>query len=210
MNVDVESYFRAIFFILSILMMIIRAYYGFKARRRGDSSWSVANESVDREGQWSIFMRGFLFLYMLVVVVIYAINPEWLALFAIRLTHWSRWIGGFLSVLSLPFLVWVHHTLGEEWSTNLRFREGHQLITGGPYRWVRHPMYTVLFIFFIGLTLLSANWLVFVLVAASIVVLYRRIGIEEAMMIENFGDEYRAYMMNTGRLFPKFARKSKS
>jgi len=155
-------------------------------------------------------MRGFLFLYMLVVVVIYAINPEWLALFAIRLTHWSRWIGGFLSVLSLPFLVWVHHTLGEEWSTNLRFCEGHQLITGGPYRWVRHPMYTVLFIFFIGLTLLSANWLVFVLVAASIVVLYRRIGIEEAMMIENFGDEYRAYMMNTGRLFPKFARKSKS
>jgi len=71
-------------------------------------------------------------------------------------------------------------------------------------------MYTVLFIFFIGLTLLSANWLVFVLVAASIVVLYRRIGIEEAMMIENFGDEYRAYMMNTGRLFRKFARKSQS
>ena len=153
-------------------------------------------------------MRGFLFLYMVVVVVIYVINPDWLAKFAIPLPSWIRWIGAILGALSLPFLVWVHHTLGEEWSTNLRLREEHQLVTSGPYRWVRHPMYTVLFSFFIGLTLLSASWLVFALVAASIVVLYRRIGIEEGMMIEQFGDEYRAYMKYTGRLLPQFVHRS--
>lgn len=199
-----EKVFRIIFFLLFILMMIIRSYYGLKGRRRGESSWSVENEAADHEGRWCIYVRGFLFLYMLAVVVLYAISPDWLGLYVIPLPPWFRWIGAILSASSLPFLVWVHHTLGEEWSTNLRLRDKHKLVTSGPYRWVRHPMYTVLFSFFIGLALISANWLVFALVVSSIFVLYKRIGIEESMMIEQFIDEYRAYMQYTGRLLPRF------
>jgi len=56
----------------------------------------------------------------------------------------------------------------------------------------------------------SASWLVVVLVVASVLVLYRRIGREEVMMIAQFGDEYRAYMQRTGRLLPRFIHKHKT
>jgi protein-S-isoprenylcysteine O-methyltransferase Ste14 len=64
-------------------------------------------------------------------------------------------------------------------------------------------MYTALFAAFAGLALISASWLIGFLVAAAILVLYARIGKEEAMMIEQFGDEYRTYMQRTGRLLPR-------
>jgi protein-S-isoprenylcysteine O-methyltransferase Ste14 len=73
--------------------------------------------------------------------------------------------------------------------------QDHTLVTEGPYRWVRHPMYTALFATFVGLALISASWLILILVVAAILVLYARIGKEEAMMIEQ-------YMQRTGRLLP--------
>jgi protein-S-isoprenylcysteine O-methyltransferase Ste14 len=54
----------------------------------------------------------------------------------------------------------------------------------------------------VGQALVSASWLIVVLVVVAILVLYARIGKEETMMIEQFGDEYRAYMQRTGRFLP--------
>ncbi len=168
----------------------------------------MEDEAVDREGRWSVLVRGLLFFYMLATVVLYAADPFWLDTFAISLPVWSRWAGVALGIASLRLLVWVHHTLGQHWSTNLQLREEHHLVTIGPYRWVRHPMYTVLFIFFIGLSLVSATWLIVVLVVASILELYRRISIEEQMMEEQFGEEYRSYKVRTGRLLTRLRQQS--
>lgn len=197
-----ERIFRTIFFVLFIAVMAVRAYYGWKIRRTGGSSWSVKNEAVEREGRWSILLRLVLFFYMLAAVVLYAINPVWLGLFMIPLPAWSRWLGAGLGVAGLLLLIWVQHTLGRHWSTNLQLGTEHALVTNGPYRWARHPMYTALFSFFVGLALVSASWLVVLLVVAAIFVLYARVGKEEAMMIEQFGDEYCAYMQRTGRFLP--------
>jgi protein-S-isoprenylcysteine O-methyltransferase Ste14 len=201
-----ERIFRAIFFVLFVAVVAVRAYYGWKIRRTGESSWSVKDEAVEREGRWSILLRLVLFLYMLAAVVLYAINSAWLTAFAIPLPTWSRWLGVGLGVAGLLLLIWVQHTLGRHWSTNLQLGEEHTLVTSGPYRWARHPMYTALFGFFVGLALVSASWLVVLLVVAAILVLYARIGKEEAMMVEQFGDEYRAYMQQTGRFLPRPAR----
>ena len=160
-----EFVLRILFFLLFILMILIRVYYGVNSRRRGNRSWQAETEAVNREGRWSIFVRGILFLYMLLVVALYVINPDWLSRFAIPLPAWLRWFGGVLSAITIPFLIWVHHTLKEEWSTNLRIKKEHQLVTSGPYQWVRHPMYCVLFTFFFGLTLLSSSWPVLALTA---------------------------------------------
>jgi len=195
--------FRIIFFTLFFSVLVIRGYYGWKQRRAGQSSGAVTKEAVEREGMWSIVFRFILFLYMLAVAIVFAINPPWLNLFAAPFPIWSRWIGVGLSVLSLPLLIWVHHTLGRHWSTNLQLKQNHTLITAGPYRWVRHPMYTALFAAFVGLALVSASWLIVILVVAAILVLYARIGKEETMMVEQFGAEYRAYMQRTGRLLPR-------
>ena len=202
-----ELGFRVIFFTLFISVLAIRGYYGRKARRTGESSWPVEENAIEREGRWSILLRLILFFNMLAVVILYAVNPAWLSSFVAPFPTWSRCMGVGLGVVSLPWLVWVHQSLGKQWSPNLQLREKHTLITGGPYRWIRHPMYSALFSLFVGLTLVSASWLVVLLVLVSVFVLYARIGKEESLMIEQFGDEYRAYMQCTGRFLPRFTRK---
>jgi protein-S-isoprenylcysteine O-methyltransferase Ste14 len=203
METQTNTAFRIIYFTLFFSVLVIRGYYGWKLRKAGQRSGAVTKEAIEREGMWSIALRFVLFLYMVAVAIVFAVNPPWLNLFAAPFPTWSRWMGVGLGVLSLPLLIWVHHTLGRHWSTNLQLKQNHTLITEGLYRWVRHPMYTALFGFFVGLALISASWLIVVLVVAAVLVLYARIDKEETMMIDQFGDEYRAYMQRTGRFLPR-------
>ncbi|HEY9525701.1 MAG TPA: isoprenylcysteine carboxylmethyltransferase family protein, partial [Anaerolineales bacterium] len=78
------------------------------------------------------------------------------------------------------------------------------LITSGPYRTIRHPIYTA-FILILGSTLfISSNWLIGLCWAGmTILEVISRIGFEESLMLEFFGEQYREYMKKTGRLFPK-------
>lgn len=200
-----DEVFETLFFVLFVLMMLIRSYFGMQARRRKDSSWSISQEAIDREGRHVVYLRGLIFVFMMAVVVVMAIDPDWLDIFKFNLAPLLRWTGAVLSTMGLPLLVWVHHTLGVHWSTNLRLIREHDFVTSGPYRWVRHPMYTAIFIFFIGLSLLSANWLIIALAVVSIAFLWRRISLEEEMMKEAF-EEYELYIRYTGRLMPKIMR----
>lgn len=98
----------------------------------------------------------------------------------------------------------VHHFLGKNFSSELRIRPDHELVTEGPYRYVRHPMYTSFFVMMTGLFLLSGNWLIcgsalLVLIFVMVV----RTPREERMMEGRFGDAYRHYMARTGRYLPK-------
>ena len=78
------------------------------------------------------------------------------------------------------------------------------MITSGPYQFIRHPIYTA-FIFILGSSLLtSANWLIgLAWIGMTVVEVASRIGFEESLMLEYFGDGYREYMKKTGRLLPK-------
>lgn len=80
----------------------------------------------------------------------------------------------------------------------------HRLVTRGVYRFVRHPMYTSFFVSGIGQALLLANWIAgpAALVAVAVLVIVR-VPNEEAMMIGQFGDEYRDYMRRTGGIVPR-------
>jgi len=203
-----ELVFRAIFLVLFIVLLVIRGLFGWKVRQAGHSSWSVDKDAVEREGKWSIILRPIAFLCMLALVVLYATNPEESSWLTVSLPGWLRWFGVGLGIISLPLLVWVHHTLREYWSTALQLRKSHLLITEGPYGWVRHPMYTALMLCFIGLSLVSAVWPFMLLVVLSMLFFYRVVGREEAMMIEQFGDQYRTYMERTGRFLPRLFLKS--
>jgi len=190
--------FRIIFFALFFALLAIRAFFGWKVRQAGHNSWSLNKDAVKREGTWSILLRFVMGLCLVALAVIYAVDPDEPGWLDVPLPDWLRWLGAGLGILSLPLLVWVHHTLREYWSGNLQLRRNHSLITQGPYRWVRHPMYAVLMLCFIGLSLVSAAWPFLLLTVVTIPFFYRVSGKEEAMMIEQFGDEYRAYMRRTG------------
>jgi protein-S-isoprenylcysteine O-methyltransferase Ste14 len=105
------------------------------------------------------------------------------------------------------WLFWRSHVdLGENWSVTLEIDAQHRLVTRGVYRFVRHPMYTSFFVSGLGQALLLANWIAGPAALAAVAVLVAvRVPNEEAMMIGQFGDEYRDYMRRTGGIVPRLA-----
>jgi protein-S-isoprenylcysteine O-methyltransferase Ste14 len=197
---DVE---RTLFFGLFFAMLAVRFYYAGKQWRRGETSWQRRAQSADREGRWGAPFRAVMFASLMLVIAGMAFDPPWLSWMYIRLPDGLRWAGAVTAALFLVMLVWVHHFLGREWSIDVIVLREHKLVTSGPYRWVRHPMYTALNGLFIGLVLLSANWLLGLYTLLTLAFMVRRVPLEEGMLLEQFGDEYRRYMARTRRWLPK-------
>ncbi|HKW13652.1 MAG TPA: isoprenylcysteine carboxylmethyltransferase family protein [Candidatus Krumholzibacteria bacterium] len=94
-------------------------------------------------------------------------------------------------------------TLGKQWTIVARVVEGHQLITSGPYRIVRHPIYCGMFMIMLATALVISHWLGLVIA----VVLYTigavwRIAIEEKLLIETFGNQYLEYKRKVPAFIP--------
>ncbi len=139
-------------------------------------------------------------------LVVYISDPPSMVWSQLGLATWLRLLGAPVSATGIALLWWVLSTLGRNFSVSLT-TESHTLVTDGPYRWVRHPMYTAFVLTFAGLSLVSANW--FTAVSAALLygaAMVIRTPHEERLLIEAFGQEYRAYMERTGRFFPKVDR----
>jgi protein-S-isoprenylcysteine O-methyltransferase Ste14 len=113
------------------------------------------------------------------------------------------WLGAAVFLGALWLFYRVHRELGRNWSDSLEVREQHALVTDGLYRYVRHPMYTAFFMWAVAQALLLPNWIAGPagLIGFGTLFLFR-VGREERMMLDSFGDEYRAYMKRTARLIP--------
>ncbi len=86
----------------------------------------------------------------------------------------------------------------------MEIREEHTLVTRGIYKYMRHPMYSAHFLWAIAQALLLQNWIAGPAFLVTSVPLYLfRVPVEERMMLERFGEEYRLYMNRTGRMFPR-------
>ena len=123
---------------------------------------------------------------------------------AICVSDWIRLSGALTMLLGILFFWRVHHYLGRHWSPVLEMGHGHELVEGGPYKRIRHPMYTAIWISILGQSILCANWALAISSSASFLVLcLLRIPDEEAMLSRELGDPYLRYISRTGRLFPR-------
>ena len=131
-------------------------------------------------------------------------NPNWLAWSSMPFPSWLRWAGAAVGLGMLPLLLWVLRTLGSNISETFLTKENHALVTHGPYRGVRHPLYTVAAIAFISMGILAANWFMMAMAILAIILISTVvIPREEDHLIRKFGVEYREYMGRTGRLLPR-------
>jgi protein-S-isoprenylcysteine O-methyltransferase Ste14 len=121
------------------------------------------------------------------------------------LPEWAIAAGGIM-VLPALWLAWRSHAdLDRNWSPSLELREGHNLVTYGIYRYVRHPMYAALWLWAVAQPILVHNWLAGALIVPAFAILYFiRTPREEAMMRERFSKAYDDYAARTGRLLPRF------
>jgi len=189
-----EAQFKIVLATLLLVDAGIRLYY-----QRGRKKFERALIKYERREK---------FLYYLVdlglIPIFFYLLTSWIDTFHIPFPPGARWLGAGLIFAGDLLFIWSHKALDKNWSPILEIRKGHTLVTDGPYRFVRHPMYAAIFLIGVGISLLSANWIVassYMLPTTSLYLF--RVSDEEEMMIRQFGNEYREYIRNTNRLIPK-------
>ena len=185
--------------------IIVRLYFTFRYRDKSDPDKKI-NAQADHEGKLSYVIRRLIILPLLLIVtwLYYVLNPSWMKIFILPFPESILYGITLIGFIGIAFLIWVHIYLGKEWSAALQIKEGHQLITSGPYSKIRHPMYTALFSVYLCFALVSMNLLIILFTILAITSLALRVSKEEEVLISEFGDRYRNYMEHTGRYFPKF------
>jgi protein-S-isoprenylcysteine O-methyltransferase Ste14 len=194
--------FRIAFFILLGLMLVMRLVFNARVRQQGERIMPD-RKAIQHEGVGLFATRVVLFFVLITILVLYAINHAWMKALDFTLPAWLRWLGFIIGLFGIALTVWAQLELGRQYSPQLQLRQEHQLVTSGPYSRVRHPVYTAMDGFGLGLALVSANWFFLGFFILSLVGLWARVPREEKMMLEQFGEQYQKYMQRTGRFFPK-------
>lgn len=117
----------------------------------------------------------------------------------------SFWIEGFgiaLVITGVALSIRARYLLGKNWSMSVELKQGHELIQSGPYRVVRHPIYTGLLIAFIGTAIAIGEWRAIISIAVMAVMIVYKIRVEDRWLHEQFGSVYTEYAARTRALVP--------
>lgn len=191
-----NSTFKIVYFIEMLIITTVRSMGTAKYRKVG--------VKVDQKSTIDVVLlalNGIAMLLPLIYVFSFVFD------FAnFELPDWTGWLGAVFFLLAIYLLWSTHHDLGRNWTPTLGIREEHKLVTGGIYKFIRHPMYTAHLVWAVAQILMLHNWIAgpwFLITSTTQYLL--RVDSEEQMMIEQFGDAYKAYMRKTGRFFPKIS-----
>jgi protein-S-isoprenylcysteine O-methyltransferase Ste14 len=194
---SIEVTCRVVLICLYSLFSIIRIEYYHRAKKVGYRT------VIEERGKYSIWL-SILICYEVFTFFMFIFFPEILAWAAIPLPVWARIIGIALGIATLLWFIWIHQSLGNNLSVRLRIKDRQILVTDGPYRWIRHPMYSAFYLLHIAVFFLTANWFIGVTWLAGLtIIIFLRISREEKMLLERFGDQYVSYMKRTGRFMPR-------
>jgi protein-S-isoprenylcysteine O-methyltransferase Ste14 len=193
---------ETVFRILAAIILFTGAGISIYYRRKADRE---SGEKVSRRVDGNIMMSVIKIFGLLLWFspLIYLLNPQWMAWSKIGLPDELRWLGVFLGVLCVFGIYWLFSSIGRGITPTSATRTEHTLVTSGPYRWVRHPLYTIGCSLFVTFGMIADNWFIALLGILAFIAMAIRTSREEANLIAKFGDEYREYMKRTGRFLPK-------
>jgi protein-S-isoprenylcysteine O-methyltransferase Ste14 len=159
-----------------------------------------------KAGESRVQDRGYLILIWMVIVFSVTLAFTLAHIFpaaGMDAAPTMRFLGIVLFGVGLAVRWYAIVHLGRFFTVNVAIAADHRLIDTGPYRIVRHPSYTGALMAFLGLALCLANWASLVVIFVPIFsVFLRRMRVEEAALLQAFGDRYRDYMNRTKRLIP--------
>ena len=161
---------------------------------------------VDRVSGLERLLLGLVAMGVFLLPAVY-VSTSWLSWADYRLSPRATGRAGGVGTALLAVAVWLfwrsHTDLGRNWSPSLQIREGHTVVTNGVYRSIRHPMYASIWLWGIAQALVLQNWIAGWASLVLFLPMYvLRVAHEEQMMLEQFGEAYRMYMNQTGRVIP--------
>ena len=174
-----------LFVLPNLALVLFTTGYGPHASASAESPWFIATANIMANGG------------MLVAIFLDA-HGWW------RLPGGDglRPLGLAILALGTALRVATMVTLGRMFSLRVSVEPDHELVTGGLYRWVRHPSYTAVIVLCIGIMFVLRSGFWAVLIPAMLFGLMRRMATEERFLVEHFGECYREYMVRTARLVP--------
>jgi len=200
-----DGTFLILFALLYAVFAAIRIYYRSRPTVRERPEQERPKEE-ERVGGVAVIAVGVSVLGYFASIALYVVSPSWMRWSELALPAWIRWAGVLVGIVCLPFLVWIHRTMGRFYLDRLELRDDHELITSGPFSRIRNPMYLVLCVFAFSMGLVTSYALNLLFSIATVASLNWIVDHEEEMLLERFGDEYRAYMKRTGRFLPRLGR----
>jgi protein-S-isoprenylcysteine O-methyltransferase Ste14 len=199
-----EMLFRIVFWVFLLFIIVFNRIIPALRAKKSEEKILPDKKAIKNEGKTTFFLRILLFVLLLAFLILYSIYPPFMNLIHVDFPIWLRWLGTLFAFIGVVLWIYSQAMLDKYWSPQLQVQNEHKIITSGPYRVIRHPIYTSMFIWVIGLAIFTAN-IGFALIALlTIIGLILRVPKEEKMMIEHFGDEYKKYMQITGSIFPRF------
>ncbi len=193
-----EFIFRILLLIAILAFIAHRGYYTRK------NTTSDENTLKKREEGLASRLAAIFGLVGLIAMIVYIVNPKWLAFASLSFPLWLRWAGIGMALAGFILLQWAQNTLGRNWSDTPRMMKEQRLVTSGPYQWIRHPIYAAFILILSSTLFISANWLIGLTWAGMAVLeILSRIRFEESIVLEYFGDEYREYIKKTGTCLPR-------
>lgn len=193
----IDNIFDAIFFGGFIIGCVIRKVY---------ARWRKGDKTAAKRKCWldiSLIGVGGTGL----AAPLFYLFTHWLDFADYQLPPYLRWMGwlGAAVFAAALLLLWRSHVdLARQWSAIPEVKNDHSLVTTGVYSHIRHPMYAAHVLWALAQGLLLHNWIAGPALLVTIIPFCLvRIPLEEKMMLDHFGDEYRTYITRTGRIFPK-------
>ncbi|MDR1156639.1 MAG: isoprenylcysteine carboxylmethyltransferase family protein [Bacteroidales bacterium] len=181
--------------VLVVAMNVIRIHYMKRYGKWHDREKEIAPVREKRLTQLkfvALARPGILWLF-----------TPWLSFGQFALPDGVRIAGFAVGACGMWWFYRIHRTLGDNWSPVLEIRTEHTLIVSGPYKRVRHPMYSDMILWMVSFVLITANWFYAITLCVGLTILFAvRIPDEEKLMTERFGEQYAAYMKRTKRLIP--------
>jgi protein-S-isoprenylcysteine O-methyltransferase Ste14 len=199
-----ETLFKIFFGVWVVLFLGAIGYAQGKAMRKHGSRFAQCTN----EYKPLVWMRVCLGLPLWVFLIDWVASTGWFPWAWVSQPTWARWTGVGFGVVVVGLMWWIMVALGSNYRGTMGLHPNHELVTHGPYRFVRHPMNTLFPLVSIFLFLVSGNWFLgagaLVLIGTISIV---RSPIEEKQLIDRFGEEYRTYMRRTGRFLPRFRQR---
>ncbi len=185
---------------LQILILMLSCYFLFITQPPIDLKEAKEKEETDKNSYYAILIAGTVSQVTAVIEWGYFRNPT------LPPHQWPVVAIGFFMILGgLLFRFWSIQILGDFFTAAVESVEGHELITDGPYKWVRHPSYLGSYLAVVGAAVFLTTVIGTLVAAVAMFYAYRmRIAAEEDLLLKKFGDAYKEYMSRVPyKMFPK-------
>ncbi|MSU51099.1 MAG: isoprenylcysteine carboxylmethyltransferase family protein [Opitutus sp.] len=187
------------------LIMAGAVAIGLPHRLRADRAGGRVSPRVDPVWFW--ILMGIVGPPVLLAGLGFLIQPRWVDFARIDAPAWLRLMGAPIALAGMALFGSMFRHLGLNVTSTSMPRDNATLVTTGPYRWIRHPMYSAALIMIVATSLLTANAVVALGGVPMFALLAARSRVEERRLVGKFGDAYRIYQHRTGRFLPRLPRR---